>query len=192
MKVTFITSNTAKVELAKQRLSKYGIDVVQKNLDLSECRSLDVEEVALDKANQALKKSTQPFLVEDSAFYIKSLNGFPGTFINSTFDTLGERKITDLVKNEANKKAIIKSVLIFGDPKTKKLKLFTGIYEGYIAEKPKGVNKRGWKVVRIFIPKNGSKTLGQLNDAEWQGFLEDFRKNDHFDQFGRWFMKLID
>ena len=189
MKLLFITSNPAKIELAKERLSKYKIEVVQQPMELNECRSMEVEEVAMDKARQALNKLTENFLIEDSAFYIDSLNGFPGTFIKTAFDTLGEDRIVNLVKNEPNKKAIAKSVLAFGNPITKEIKLFTGTYEGEISLEPRGSNMRGWKVVRIFIPKGWNKTLAELDDNEWQKFLEEFRKNDHFDKLGKWLQR---
>ena len=186
MNIKFITSNAAKVALAQERLASYGVIVEHAKFDLEEVRSMDVEEVAKDKASQAMKLSKDPFIIEDSAFCIEALNGFPGTFINMTFDTLGDERIAKLLQNETNKKAYVKSILAYGDPKTGEIITFTGIYDGEIADKPRGDNMRGWKVVRIFIPKKWNKTLAELNDQEWKQFLDDFRKGDHFEKFGQW------
>lgn len=186
MKIKFITSNPSKVEMATGRLAKYDIELTQLNLELSENRSMEVEEVAKFKADQAMKRANEPFLIEDSAFYIKSLGGFPGTFVKLAFDVLGEEKICKLVRDEVDKSALVKSILIYGNPKTGEMKVFTGLFEGSVSDYPKGENSRGWKIVRVFIPKNGTKTLAELNDAEWNQFLADFIKNDHYEQFGQW------
>lgn len=189
MKLKFITSNAAKVDLAKERLSRYNIDPIQETIDLDENRSMDVEGVAKYKAEQALQKIKEPFIIEDSAFYIESLGGFPGTYIKMVFDCLGDERIASLVGKEKNKRAYMKGVLVYGNPETCELKFFTGIYEGTIAKIPKGINMRGWKILRIFIPKGWKKTLAQLNDREWQEFLNKFRENDHFEQFAKWITK---
>lgn len=191
MKLKFITSNAAKVSLARERLSKYNIDPIQEVIELEENRSMEVEEVARHKAEQVLKKLKKPFIIEDSAFYIQSLGNFPGTYIKMVFDCLGDEKITSLVAKEKDKQAYIKSILVYGNPKTGDLKFFTGIYEGIIAKTPKGVNTRGWKIVRIFIPKGWKETLAELNDSEWQKFLNEFREKDHFEQFGRWAIRNL-
>ncbi len=189
MKILFLTSNVAKVSLAKERLSKYGIDVIHQPYEFIEARSLDLEVVARGKAQQAIDCLNDNFLIEDSGFYIEALKGFPGTFVKLAFDTLGDKRLTSLVKDELNNKAIVKSVLVYGNPKTKELKLFTGLYEGTIAPKPAGKNIRGWKVVRIFIPKGSDKTLAQLNKQQWQSFLDEFREHDHFEKFAQWITK---
>lgn len=54
--VHFITSNAAKVELARERLSRYRIEVIQQSLDLYEPRSLELEEVARQKQNKRWKR----------------------------------------------------------------------------------------------------------------------------------------
>ena len=38
----------------------------------------------------------------------------------------------------------------------------------------------------IVIPKNKDKTLAEMNDQEWQEFLDDFRQDDHFEKLGNW------
>lgn len=186
MKLKFVTSNAAKIDLAKERLSKYNIEPIQESAEMIENRSMEVKEVAEYKAMQALDKLTEPFLVEDSGFYIESLGGFPGTYVKMALDLLGDERITKLVRGEKNKQAYVKSVLVFGNPATKDLKSFSSIYEGKIAENPRGSTSRGWKVVRIFTPLGWDKTLAEMDDGEWQRFLDEFREDDHFEQFGKW------
>lgn len=186
MEIKFVTSNPAKVELARQRLAAYGIRVNQTAISVNESQDIEVEKVANYKAQQVMKKCDAPFIIEDSAFYIDALNGFPGTFVKMAFETLGEKNICSLIKGENNKHAFVKSILIYGNPQSGELREFTGIYEGTISDEPRGSNMRGWAVVGIFIPKGWNKTLAELDDNEWLEFLEEFRQGDHFEKFGKW------
>lgn len=185
--IAFLTKNAAKIRLANQRLNKYGLKVYGRPLDFSENQEMNVEKVALDKAKQLADKIIEEFIIEDSALYINSLNGFPGTFLKQVFDTLGEEKICQLVKNEKDKTAFVKSVLVYTNPKKNILKTFTGIYEGKIANNPKGNSLRGWRILRVFISKGSNKTLAQLSDFEWDKFIKEFENDDHYEQFGKWY-----
>ncbi|OGY10661.1 MAG: hypothetical protein A3A58_03690 [Candidatus Blackburnbacteria bacterium RIFCSPLOWO2_01_FULL_41_27] len=186
MKIDFITSNAAKVNLANERLAKYGVEVLQKPLPLYEIQSLDIIEVAKSKAEQALKFTSEPFIIEDSSMCIKSLNNFPGTLLKPVFDSLGDELILRLLKKGQDRSVTVISQLIYYPGKNKELKLFQGTYNGVLPNEPRGDNMRGWKVSRIFIPKNKDKTLAEMNDQEWQEFLDDFRQDDHFEKLGNW------
>ncbi len=124
--------------------------------------------------------------MEDSGFYIKALKGFPGPMIKLIMTTLGDERLTRILNPEDSKEVEVVSVAAYGDPATGEIKIFEGLYSGTIAEKPRGDIARGWLLTKIFIPRNGTKTLAELDDTEWAAFLEDFRKNDHFDKFGEW------
>lgn len=191
MEVSFITSNAAKVALANARLSKYGISVRQRKFEFVELQDMRVENVALYKSGQLKGKMKTPFLIEDSGFYVKALNGFPGAFAKQTFESLGDERLLRLLDKKDSRKVTAKSVLAYCNPKTGQTKLFFGSYEGRLPERPRGSNKRGWAVTRIFIPNGWNRTLAELDDGEWERFLEDFRKNDHFEQFGRWIKPRI-
>jgi len=186
MDILFITSNSAKVALANERLKKYNINVKQYKFGFKELQDLDVEKVALDKANQLKETIETPFLIEDSGFYVEALNGLPGTFIKPIFESISDERFLKLLDVKDSRKVTAKSVLVYSNPKNNETKLFLGYYEGVLSDKPRGSNKRGWAVTRIFIPNGWNKTLAELNDKEWNQFLEEFRKNDHFEQFGKW------
>lgn len=186
MEILFITSNKAKVALANERLNRYGINVKQRKYDFKEIQSFDVDKVAIDKANQLKNTLKEEFLIEDSGFYVDALNGFPGTFSKHVFDLIGDERFLRLLDKRDSRKVIAKSVLAYYNPKTKDIKLFTGTYEGTLSTKPRGSNRRGWMVTRIFIPKGSTKTLAEINDTKWQKFSDEFRKNDHYEQFGKW------
>ena len=187
--IIFVTSNKGKVELANERLNRYGINITQQTASVQEIQSLDVEEVALHKARQLEGIIKKPFFVEDSGLYIDKLNGFPGALLKPVMDTIKDDHLLKMLSGEENRSACVKSVMAYYDPVSKTEKLFIGIYKGRIAEEERGNDTRGWKVARIFIPDNFEKTLAEMNDDDWDRALEESRKDDHFYKFGEWFSK---
>lgn len=187
MEIAFITSNKAKVKLANERLNRYGIAVVQRELELIEPQTLDVVEVVTKKAEQAERVVDTSFIVEDSGLYINGLNGFPGALMKPVLDSIGDSGILKMMSKVRDRKVLVRSVLAYCNPKSKQIESFTGLYHGRLAETAAGTDSRGWKVSRIFIPDGADKTLAEMDDEEWKEFLEEFRKNDHYKKFGSWF-----
>lgn len=185
-KLTFITGNPAKVKLANERLKRYGILVDQASLNLDEIQSFDVTKVAENKARQAISKFKDLFFVEDSGFYIKALKGFPGPIIKPIMDALGDKRVAKLVGPEDSRDVEVISVIALGDPASGTVQTFQGSYPGMLAKNPRGDNVRGWLLSRIFIPHGWTKTLAELDETEWNRFLDDFRHDDHFDKLGKW------
>ena len=190
MEIIFATSNASKVKIARERLERYGINVIQRSVETSEIQSLDVEEVGMEKARQLLGKLQEPFFIDDSGFTIYALNGFPGALIKPTLDAIGDSGILKLMEGKKDRKVNAESVLVYANPKTNELKSFIGTFEGTLSESLSGENIRGLGVERIFIPLNSTKTIASMSDDEWLKSLDDFRKTDHYDKFGRWITSL--
>ena len=190
MEIIFATSNASKVKIARERLERYGINVIQRSVETSEIQSLDVEEVGMEKARQLLGKLQEPFFIDDSGFTIYALNGFPGALIKPTIDAIGDSGILKLMEGKKDRKVNAESVLVYANPKTNELKSFIGTFEGTLSESLSGENIRGLGIERIFIPLNSTKTIASMSDDEWLKSLDDFRKTDHYDKFGRWITSL--
>jgi len=124
--------------------------------------------------------------VEDSGIYIEKLNGFPGALMKPVLDAIGDSGLIKLMSGESNRNALVKSVLAYCDPEKDLIKTFTGNYNGSISESIRGDMTRGWKVAKIFVPAGETKTLAEMDDMEWQKFLGDFRKDDHYEKLGKW------
>jgi len=187
MEIIFATSNASKVKIARERLERYGINVIQRSVETSEIQSLDVEEVGMEKAKQLLGKLQEPFFIDDSGLTIYALNGFPGALIKPTLNSIGDSGILKLMEGKKDREANAESVLVYANPKTNELKSFMGTFEGTLSESLSGENTRGLGISRIFIPLNSTKTIASMSDDEWLKSLDDFRKTDHYDKFGRWF-----
>ena len=186
MELLFITTNEWKVSFANRRLNKYGINVKKHGAKLIEPQEIDAKDVAVHKAEQILGSMKKPFIVEDTGLYVKSLNGFPGAFIKPILDTIGDAKFLELMCSQKNRAATIRSILVYGNPKKKELKVFTGECPGRLPLRPKGRVYNGWTLSKIFMPYKKNKTLAQLDKGEYTEFINTLEKNDHYEKFGKW------
>ncbi|MDD3386809.1 MAG: RdgB/HAM1 family non-canonical purine NTP pyrophosphatase [Candidatus Pacebacteria bacterium] len=135
-----------------------------KNIDLQieEIQSIDVEEVAKNKAKDAYNILKEPVIVEDTGLYFEELNGLPGALIKFFVKNISLEKICSLVGE--NRKAKTVSCIVFFDGK--KELVVKGETIGEVALKPKGNNGFGWDP--IFIPEGYDKTFAELTLEEKQ------------------------
>jgi XTP/dITP diphosphohydrolase len=185
MKITFVTSNRAKFRGAREILGGYGIRLARKEADLQEIQSLDVKEVALDKAIRAGRDIGGAFIVDDSGFYIKAMNGFPGALLKMTHASIGDRGILAMCRGRPLKAAFA-SVLVFSRPGYIRSVAFSMAIEGRLAGSPRGTRDVGWAVQRIFVPAGYNKTIAQLDNSEWKRFWGHFKVASHYAKLGRW------
>ncbi len=185
-KILFITSNQFKFEWAKRRLDSFDINIENKMLDISEPREFEVEEVVNEKAENAMKKIADPFIIEDTSFRITSLKNFPSTYIKLAVEYLGIDKICTLVRREKDKSACFKSSLAYVD-ENKKIHIFTCEDWGKISSEPKGEDSIGFgDLMKIFIPNKSKKTLAEMDKKEFEKYEKDIEKEDHYVKFAEW------
>ncbi len=154
----FVTSNKVKFREAKEILRKYKIDIEMYKLKIPEIRSDSLEEIAKEKANYAKKFLKEPFFIEDTGFFINSLNGFPGAYSRWVFDKIGNKGILNLLRDKKDRSAYFKAVIVFSD--LKKDYLFEGELKGRIANKL----GQGYGYDPIFIPNGHEKTLAEMEN----------------------------
>jgi XTP/dITP diphosphohydrolase len=164
--IYFVTSSKRKVISLQSTFSKFMINVKQVDIELPEIQSLDVEEVAIEKVKYAFKRIRKHCVVQDSGFYIDSLNGFPGAlvkFILSTIDIEGVLKLTE----GKLKTCEFRECLSYMDKDLKQPICFTHSVKGTISESILGeVNNNGSRLYQIFIPENTNKTIAQMSVEE--------------------------
>jgi XTP/dITP diphosphohydrolase len=192
MQITFVTSNKSKVERAKGAVKALGITVKQQVMELSESRSEDPAEIALEKAMEAYARLKTPLIVEDSGFFIDGLGGFPMTHIKFSLKTLGIKKIMKMLEGEKNRKAEWRMTVayVYGP---RKFKSFTFIEKGLISEQiRKSKRPMMSDYWQIFIPKINNKnslTLCELSDREFNEWEKHYDAKNQFKMFGEWFAK---
>ena len=159
MSLTFITGNAAK---AKYLSDYFHIPVGHKKLDLIEIQSLDLREVAEDKARRAYEIVKSPVLVEDASLVFVGMKKLPGPLIKWFFETLGNEGLCRLVDGLETREAVAAVEFAYCDENG--AQSFGGTMEGSIATSPSGEMGFGWDP--IFIPRGYTKTWGEMNIEE--------------------------
>lgn len=112
--ITFSTSNTIKFHHLQQYLLP-NFQLKQNNLPLIEPQADTVMEVALSKAQQAHAILNQPLVVDDTAFHIDGLDGFPGVYQKYVTEKIGADGFLRLAENLTNRLCRFQSALVFVD-----------------------------------------------------------------------------
>lgn len=176
-KIMFFTGNKAKIKILKSILSGSGVNVVSKKQDLTEIQELDVNKVCMEKAVQAIKKSKNTFVVEDSGLRIPALGGFPGALLRYAVDSIGCSGICKLLDEKENRIAFFDNVFILGNPKTGKLRVAQVILKGSISSSPRGSAIFGWGIESIFVPSGSTKTIAEYSKQEFDIFWNSILKS---------------
>jgi len=157
--LTFITGNAEKAE----QLGKYlSFEVGHTKLDIPEIQSLNLEEVATEKAKAAYAILGTPVLVEDTALTFKALNKLPGTLVRWFFESIGNEGLSRLLDSYDNRDATAETCFALCDETG--VHLFRNFINGTVADEPKGDRGYGWNPV--FIPEGCSETYAEMSSEE--------------------------
>jgi XTP/dITP diphosphohydrolase len=158
VKVTVVTSNPHKAEEVAEFFSGVA-DVEHIPLECPEIRHEDVREVAAAKAQYAFSVLQRPVVVDDTAFFIRALGGFPGTCAAYVFKTIGNEGILRLLEGNPERSAHFETAVAFADGREPLV--FSGRMDGVIVN-PRGSGGFGYDP--IFEWKG--KTLAELGLPE--------------------------
>jgi non-canonical purine NTP pyrophosphatase (RdgB/HAM1 family) len=153
----FVTGNKNKIEEFEYIL---GTKLKSVDLNLEEIQSLNVEDVARNKAEQAYEILKKPVITEDTGLYFEELNGLPGALVKFFIKNLTLEQVCNLIKENRKAKAVICIAYFDG----KEMKLIVEETLGEISTEPKGNNGFGWDP--IFIPQGYDKTFAELTLEE--------------------------
>jgi XTP/dITP diphosphohydrolase len=156
MKIYYITGNKSKFNEAKLILK--GIALIRKDIKLEEIKSLNQEDVVLDKARKAFRKLGKPVIADDAGIYFEEYKNFPGTYTRFLFESIGFRGIKNLLRGR-KKKACFKVLICYKDKNHEEI--FSGIWRGKITRLGKKYNP-DWQYDSIFMPQNYKKTLSEI------------------------------
>lgn len=160
---TLITGNEQKIKEFELALKGAGIRFEVLRAEKPELRSDDPCEIVKVAAKTFAERLKKAVVVEDSGLFIDALKGFPGTCTKYVHERIGNGGILRLMKGAKNRKCRYKSAVGYCEP-GKEPVCFLGVEEGRIAGKEKG--KGGWGQDQIFIPKDSSRTYGELRKKE--------------------------
>ena len=187
MKIDFITTNPGKIarlEDALRRTNILDVQIVQRAIELPEPRTAEIRVIAEQKAIYARSVIQDSLVVEDSGFFIDSLNGFPRAFVNFALETIGIQGILRLVEGKL-RTCEFRQCLVYTDPSMyPELQSFESVSPGTLAEQPRG-SARAWELHKIFVPNDYKKTVAEMTPAEREEYRA-ARDKDHYIQFADW------
>jgi inosine triphosphate pyrophosphatase len=157
--LTFITGNAAKAKYLKEY---FHIPVDHLKLDLIEIQSLDLQEIAIDKAKRAYEIVQKPVLVEDVSLTFIGLKSLPGPLIKWFLETLGNEGLCKLVDSLSTRDAVAAVEFVLYDESGPHC--FGNSVKGTVTEIPRGERTFGWS--QIFIPDGFSQTWEEMSEEE--------------------------
>jgi len=183
IKITYLTSNTLKVEYVNRHLVKrYGFEVEIKNPDFEilEIQAKSSIDVVKYSARYAVEKLGYPILVSDTSLYVDFLGGLPGPY-NAYFDKqIGVEKFLKMMEKADNRKARLEHSFGFCEP-NKEPVIFSGGSTGTISKESRGSVGR-WHDL-FYVPDGETQTLSQLREKDalyeakfWGTAIDDFAK----------------
>ncbi len=188
--IHFATINKGKVELLRDQLKKYNIEVIHENIEIQEPRTDDLREIAKTKVLNAYDVIRKPVIAMDAGFYVDALNGFPKTFVNFALNTIGVDGILKLVE-EKPRDCEFRNCLAYFDESLEDPIYFESSVRGYLAETKKGdPHEYHWgDLFFVFIPEDKTKTLAEMSKEEYYRWRDEREKDSLVPKFGVWYSK---
>jgi len=155
VKLVVVTSNPNKAHEVAAFFSG-RVSVTHVALECPELRNDDVGEIAREKAKYAYGELGSPLIVDDTAFEIDALNGFPGPFASYVLYSIGNAGILRLMEGVRDRSASFTTAIAFADAGG--IQVFTGTIHGTITTETRGHGGFGYDPIFEF---NG-KTLAEI------------------------------
>ncbi|MBI2137331.1 non-canonical purine NTP pyrophosphatase [Candidatus Woesearchaeota archaeon] len=168
MRFVLVSSNQRKID-ELVLLLKPEFDIEVRKFEYPELKLDDPCEISMAAAKMLASRLCKPVIVEDSGFFIQSLNGFPGTCTKYVHTRIGNDGLLRVMKGVKSRACFYRSAVAVCSPGSAPL-CFFGEEEGRVAEKASGV--KGWGQDAIFIPKGKKKTYGELGHSGFHLFRQ--------------------
>ena len=155
----YVTGNSGKFREAQVVLD--SIHLVQRDLDIPEIQG-EIEDIIVDKASRAFATLDMPLIVEDVSFSLRGLGGFPGPYIKSFLQGIGESGLWELVDKLGDDQCSTSCFAAHVDQHGK-VTVASGSIEGRVV-KPRGSLMHG-KVSynACFLPNGAKQTFGEMS-----------------------------
>lgn len=173
--LTLVTGNENKYREA-ERLS--GRSLTWISMDLPEIQSLDLHEILRQKAREAHRRIGRPVIVEETAFELSAMNGFPGPLVKWLLAAVGCEGIARIgsALGDTGARARCALLALWDDAEI----VSEGVTEGLVVDPPRGDRGFGWDPV--FRPEGSAQTYAEMGPTTkdrighrgraWRSFLD--------------------
>lgn len=131
-----VTSNPHKVEEVAGFFAGVA-EVEHVRMEIPEYRDDDVRVIAREKARYAYAHLGRPLIVDDTAFSVDALNGFPGPYAAYVQDRIGNGGILKLMKGVTDRRAHFETAIAYADDEGA-VHVFSGVIEGEVTGEARG------------------------------------------------------
>ena len=167
MKIILASSNPHKVKEVNAIVSGHGIEFTLPPAGFDPIEDGETfEENSLIKAKEAWELGKTWTLADDSGLCIDALNGAPGIHSARYADTPQARidRVLSEMNGIENRSAGFKCCMTLLNPDGEVAFNYTGVCEGSIVDKQRGVNGFGYDP--IFLVDGTEKTMAELSEEE--------------------------
>jgi len=162
--IYFATGNKGKWDEAAEVAAQFGVRLKRVRGVKIEIQSDNLQEIASFAASEACKATFRPVVTEDSGFFVRALDGFPGPYSSYVYKTLGCEGILQLLHSERNRDASFRAAVAYCKPKSRPV-CFSGIVNGTVSRNQRG--DHGFGFDPIFTPKEGDgRTFAEMSTPQ--------------------------
>ena len=186
--IVFVTHNKGKAKSAEKYFKDLKISTYEYELD--EPRSDDIKVIATAKVKEAYEVVKKPCMAMDADFHIVALNGFPKAFVNFALDTIGVDGILKLMDKVEDRTCYFRQCIAYFDGK--EISYYWGESRGTLATEKRGIDtEEKWSDLwYIFIPKNCTKTLAEMNEFEREARKKVDGSTNALEEFAKCYKKM--
>jgi len=195
MRLFFVTTNPVKVESVVRVLNARGIEVEVKDLDIPEIQAATAADVASAKALDAFRILQAPVLVNDFAFHIDALGGWPGAYVKMETDRLGLGMFLRMLKlpqgGHLSHVSRMSNALSYMDGDLDVPKTFSreipGVLDPGAYERLK--DKEGAWVSKIFVPDGEIEPVGQMTPFRFDEWRKRGEVEGYYHELAAWLLE---
>lgn len=158
----FVSSNTFKINEAREILSPHGVSVIAVDAKIEELQTTDTSRLVADKVLKAFAVIGRPLFVEHTGLYVHDVGDLPGGLTQIFWDALQADNFVRLFGSSGGAtSATAMTRIAFCDGRT--IHQFEGSISGSIVN-PRGSRDFQWDCV--FQPEGDAETFAEMGSRK--------------------------
>ena len=194
MRVSFVTTNPVKIDSVVRVLEGRGIEVEVEDLDIPEIQAETASEVAAAKALEAFRRLRKPVLVNDFAFHLDALNGWPGAYVKTESERLGIGMFLQMLRRpeggHLSHRGRLANALGYMDAALAEPKVFAREIPGVLSPEAYAAlsEKKGAWVHTIFVPDGEIVPVGAMPKHRFDAWRRQGVVEGYYHELADWLL----